>query len=122
MSYQKLRQQVLERDNYTCQICLKKFDKLDVNHIIPRSKKGIDSINNLTSVCEKCHSLIELAPKRIIKKILETVLPTNKSIQVNFRASYTEMGNKLIIIVPKKYHEDIKKMKKPIEVLVEAIE
>jgi hypothetical protein len=41
--------------------------------------------------------------------------------KINFRAGYTEMGNKLIIIVPKNYHNDIKKMSKPVEVSVEEI-
>lgn len=41
--------------------------------------------------------------------------------KISFRAGYTEMGNKLIIIVPKNYHNDIKKMSKPIEVSVEEI-
>ncbi|MGI9011838.1 MAG: HNH endonuclease [Nitrososphaeraceae archaeon] len=40
MNWTKLRQQVLKRDNYICQICLKQFDKLDVHHIIPRKKQG----------------------------------------------------------------------------------
>jgi hypothetical protein len=42
--------------------------------------------------------------------------------EVTFRASYTEMGDKLIIIVPKNYHNDIKKMSKPIEVIVKDLE
>lgn len=42
--------------------------------------------------------------------------------EVTFRASYTEMGDKLIIIVPKNYHNDIKKMGKPIEVVVKDLE
>jgi hypothetical protein len=42
--------------------------------------------------------------------------------KINFRASYTEMGNKLIIIIPKNYHPDIKKMNKPIDVTVEELE
>jgi len=32
------------------------------------------------------------------------------------------MGNKLIIIVPKNYHSDIRKMNKPIDVTVEELE
>jgi exopolysaccharide biosynthesis predicted pyruvyltransferase EpsI len=39
-----------------------------------------------------------------------------------FRASYTEMGDELIMIVPKNYHNDIKKMSKPIEVIVKDLE
>jgi len=42
--------------------------------------------------------------------------------KVRFRAGYTEMGEKLIIIVPKNYHKDIKKMNKPIDVVVEELE
>lgn len=41
--------------------------------------------------------------------------------KVDFRAGYTEMGTKLIIIVPKNYHKDILKMNKPIQVTVEEI-
>jgi hypothetical protein len=42
--------------------------------------------------------------------------------EVTFRASYTVMGDKVIIIVPKNYHNDIKKMSKPIEVIVKDLE
>lgn len=52
------------------QICLKplkELDRLDIHHVIPRSKKGLDSINNLTSVCQKCHCcLIELTKTPLI--------------------------------------------------------
>lgn len=42
--------------------------------------------------------------------------------EVIFRASYSEMGTKLIIIVPKNYHDDIKKMNKPVEVTVRDLD
>jgi 5-methylcytosine-specific restriction endonuclease McrA len=60
MNWEKLRYQVLQRDGYICQICLKKLDKLDIHHIIPKRRQGLNSINNLTSVCEVCHNMIEL--------------------------------------------------------------
>ena len=41
-----------------------------------------------------------------------------KFMEVVFRAAYSEMGEKLIINVPKSYHDDIKKMSKPVEVTV----
>lgn len=50
----------------------------------------------------------------------EEILDLGK--KINFRASYTEMGNKLIIIIPKNYHNDIRKMNKPIDVTVEELE
>ena len=42
--------------------------------------------------------------------------------EVVFRASYSEMGDKLIIIIPKNYHNDIKRMSKPVEVVVRDLE
>ena len=42
--------------------------------------------------------------------------------KIVFRAGYTDSGNKIIIIVPKNYHNDIRKMGKPVEVSVEEVE
>ena len=42
--------------------------------------------------------------------------------KIVFRAGYTESSNKIIIIVPKNYHNDIRKMRKPVEVSVEEVE
>jgi hypothetical protein len=42
--------------------------------------------------------------------------------EVRFRASYTVMGDKVIIIVSKNYHNDINKMSKPIEVIIKDLE
>ena len=50
-----------------------------------------------------------------IQKILEL------GKKITFRAGYTDTGNKIIILVPKNYHNDVRKMKKPIEVSVEEI-
>jgi hypothetical protein len=54
-----IRRQVLERDHYTCQRCgmlEKKGDRsLHVHHIIPVIKGGSDELDNLISVCHKCH-------------------------------------------------------------------
>lgn len=55
-----LKRKVLERDNNTCQICLNKLDDLDIHHIIPKHRNGLDSIHNLTSVCNICHDIIEI--------------------------------------------------------------
>ena len=52
---------------------------------------------------------------------IQKVIALGKQKEFNFRASYTRMG-KLIIIVPKKYHEDIELMERPVEVIVKEIE
>ena len=49
---------VLERDNHTCQYCgLSPKDgiKLEIDHKIPRSKGGIDIIDNLITSCFDCN-------------------------------------------------------------------
>lgn len=42
--------------------------------------------------------------------------------KVNFIANYTTMGDKLIIVIPKNYHNLIKKLKKPVNVTIEDLE
>lgn len=46
---------VFERDNYTCTYCGIVGGKLEADHIIPFSKGGEDTIENLTTSCQKCN-------------------------------------------------------------------
>ena len=53
-----VRQNVLMRDNYTCQICgatVKDGAKLEIDHIIPVSKGGTNDENNLQVLCQQCN-------------------------------------------------------------------
>ena len=55
--WSKIRQNILERDNYTCQLCgLTGDTKLHIHHIEKRNKDGSDFEDNLITVCPKCHS------------------------------------------------------------------
>jgi len=53
-TWRNLRDEVLERDNYRCTICGGK-ENLDVHHIKPKRKDGQDVLENLVTLCEKCH-------------------------------------------------------------------
>jgi hypothetical protein len=57
--WSNIRKQVLKRDNYTCQRRGKleaKCDRsLDVHHIIPYNKGGLDTLDNLSTLCPRCH-------------------------------------------------------------------
>jgi len=68
------RTQVLQRDRYTCQSCRKKFkaNQLSIHHIIPRREGGTNQMENLITLCWKCHDMIELAepPIRTKQQIL----------------------------------------------------
>ena len=49
------RRNVLHRDNYTCQYCAIKKHDLTIDHIIPRSRGGTDSWDNVIAACLKCN-------------------------------------------------------------------
>lgn len=55
----KLRFQVLERDNYTCQACGRKPSedniKLTMDHIIPVEWGGLTNLENLQAYCSECN-------------------------------------------------------------------
>ena len=55
--WQKLRFNTLKRDNFTCQYCGRKAPevKLHIDHKIPKSKGGLDELNNLITACEDCN-------------------------------------------------------------------
>ena len=51
---------VLNRDSYTCQCCRgkRKDSKLEVHHIVYRSKGGSNEEDNLITLCHTCHSAL----------------------------------------------------------------
>jgi len=51
-----IRQMVYDRDDNICQICHKKGDsKLHIHHILKRRHNGTDHLDNLITVCPRCH-------------------------------------------------------------------
>src|SRR4051794_7363824 len=71
-----------------CQICFE--DAEDVHHIIPRRKDGLDVLENLKSVCQRCHGLIELRTIRIAKMRDIKMVRLDDDVH----ADLTEIGNK----------------------------
>lgn len=53
------RQQLFDRDGSVCQICTNEFppDKLNLDHIIPRSRGGSNVLENLQLTCYFCNTL-----------------------------------------------------------------
>lgn len=63
-AWDRLRETILQRDDYLCQQCLRdgrltplKVRPYDhaVDHIIPKAKGGTDDPDNLQSLCAPCH-------------------------------------------------------------------
>lgn len=65
---ENLRKAVLLRDDFTCMECDKTNCVLEVHHIVPRRLKGADSINNLITLCSKCHAKTEGVEEQFIER------------------------------------------------------
>jgi ATP-dependent DNA helicase RecQ len=55
LSYETLRQQILRRDGWRCQLC-GAMSNLEVHHKEFRGHVGEDSEVNLITLCDKCHA------------------------------------------------------------------
>jgi 5-methylcytosine-specific restriction endonuclease McrA len=49
------RRNILNRDNHACQYCGYTGSDLTLDHVIPRSRGGVDSWENLTTACMRCN-------------------------------------------------------------------
>ncbi len=67
-----LIKKVFARDNYTCTYCGKVGGKLEADHVIPFSRDGDDSLENLVTACRKCNR------QKKDKTLLEFILWKNK--------------------------------------------
>ncbi|MBO6274925.1 MAG: HNH endonuclease [Methanobrevibacter sp.] len=67
--FYNVKQAVLYRDQYTCQICGEKNLKFEVHHIIPRNQGGTNRMDNLTVLCKKCHHKIHNGKLEFKKKV-----------------------------------------------------
>ena len=48
------RRNIMKRDNHTCQYCGRKSD-LTLDHVMPRSRNGDDTWENLVTACNTCN-------------------------------------------------------------------
>src|ERR1700723_404418 len=51
------RKNILMRDRYTCQYCQKTLpsSEMTLDHVIPRSRGGLSTWENLVACCHPCH-------------------------------------------------------------------
>jgi 5-methylcytosine-specific restriction endonuclease McrA len=50
------RRNILRRDNNQCQYCGSKKNPLTIDHVVPKSRGGEDSWENLVAACVKCNN------------------------------------------------------------------
>src|SRR5437667_5855243 len=65
--YQKLREQVLRRDGWRCQLC-GSMTNLEVHHKQFRSHSGGDRENNLMTLCFDCHAFTQAIYRDVSRK------------------------------------------------------
>ncbi|MEM9770263.1 MAG: HNH endonuclease [Cyanobacteria bacterium P01_D01_bin.73] len=49
------RKNILSRDNHCCQYCAYRGDDLTLDHVVPRSRGGGDSWENMVAACVRCN-------------------------------------------------------------------
>jgi len=49
------KKEIFRRDSYTCQYCGENGNRLTIDHVIPRHRKGEYNWDNLVTACPKCN-------------------------------------------------------------------
>ena len=49
------RRNLFHRDGHRCQYCGSSADQLSIDHVVPRSRGGLDTWENVTTACLPCN-------------------------------------------------------------------
>lgn len=63
---ENFKQAARARDGYKCQCCGKKDCRLEVHHLLPRSRGGSDKLANLITLCSDCHHLTHISEEQLL--------------------------------------------------------
>ena len=116
--YENTKAYIIAREKTNCQLCGKTVigKKINLHHIIPRSKGGTDKANNLALLHDSCH-------KKLHKKGLENMLKKNKQyreatfmniikwgfkrdIECTLTFGYKTFCNRIKLGIPKSHNND----------------
>jgi len=70
---ENLRKATLMRDQFTCQECRKKECRLEAHHIVPKRSRGNNTIDNLITLCSKCHEKVTGNEFAYVKKYQDMI-------------------------------------------------
>ena len=94
----KLREFIFKKNNYKCIYCKNKGEEIE--HIVPRSKGGTNSVFNLTLSCRKCNkNKGNLSLKEFGKKV-------GKDFEVTTGEGWQTYLNKRELNLPKEHYYD----------------
>lgn len=63
---ENFKQAARARDGYKCRCCGKKNYRLEVHHLLPRSRGGSDKLANLITLCSNCHHLAHSSEEQLL--------------------------------------------------------
>jgi 5-methylcytosine-specific restriction endonuclease McrA len=93
------RRNVLERDRHTCQYCSAKRDQLTLDHVLPRSRGGGDTWENLVAACVRCN----------VKKGNRTPKEANMSLLTQPRRPHSSLHFELLKCTQDNHNQEWKK-------------
>lgn len=74
------KKNIFLRDNHTCQYCSRKFhaSELTLDHVLPRSRGGRNTWENLVTACKKCNQTKDdMTPEEAGMQLLHRVIPAS---------------------------------------------
>ena len=63
---ENFKQATRTRDGYKCQCCGNSGCRLEIHHLIPRSRGGSDKLANLITLCSDCHHLAHSSEEQLL--------------------------------------------------------
>lgn len=69
--WQKKRLEIFQRDNFRCRSCSSEVNTLSVHHLSYKRNPWESSDEELVTLCDSCHKLVEDAKKAICSKLHE---------------------------------------------------
>ena len=87
---ENIRKAVILRDGCKCKECGKSKCRLEVHHIKPRRLNGSNTLDNLITLCEKCHQNTEGREELFMKKYF-SLLNSSDNKNLNY-ASHVMIG------------------------------
>jgi hypothetical protein len=99
--WQKKRLEIMQRDNFTCQLCGDKETTLNVHHIVYINNKKCWEYKNkdLITLCEHCHKEVEILKKDYkINNIEKISIYKSTEWENNLRIMFISVGFLIIKI------------------------
>lgn len=93
------RRNLLERDRHTCLYCNYKGEQLTLDHVIPRSRGGGDTWENLVTACVRCN----------VKKGNRTPKEANMLLRTQPRKPYSSLHFEIIKHTKDNLHQEWRK-------------